>query len=299
MVLRSTVTALIAILTMAGVSAQQAPTFSATTRLVTMAVSVVDDGRPVVGLSREDFEVWSDGRTRPIVQFTRETGPVTAALLVDASGSMEVNDAIEPAQTAARDLLEDLAEGVDRAGVFTFDRALNRRHDFALVSPALSASLQGTHAFGSTSLYDAVLGTSEAVATDGTLRRAVIVFTDGVDTSSLREPEDVRAHVASIDVPVYIIAIVPPRESQKGDVARVPPGHPLDALARGTGGQLFTVSPGAPMVRARASIVSSLRQHYLLAIEADPRPGWHSLSVRTRQKHTVRARAGYTVSPRT
>lgn len=299
MVFRSAVTALAATLVVATVSAQQAPTFSAGARLVTMAVSVVKDGRPVPGLSREDFEVVSDGRARPIVQFTRETGPVTAALLVDASGSMEVNDAIEPAQAAARDLLREMTTGIDRAGVFTFDRALNRRHDFAPVGPALAASLHGTQAFGSTSLYDAVLDTSTAVAEDGTLRRAVVVFTDGIDTSSLKEPEDVRAHVAAIDVPVYIIAIVPPRESQKGDEPRVPPGHPLDGLARGTGGQLFTVSPGAPMDRARASILSSLRQHYLMAIEADTRPGWHSLSVRTRQKHTVRVRAGYTVSPRT
>jgi VWFA-related protein len=287
------VTALVAGVTT--VAAQQAPMFTSSTRLVTVAVTVLKNGAPVTNLTKDDFEVRSNNDIKPIVQFTRDPGPITAALLLDASGSMEVNAAMLPAETAARELLDDLNSGQDRAGVFSFDKALTVRHDFGPVAPTHRVAVSGLRAFGSTSLYDAVLSTSRATATDGAPRRAVVVFTDGLDNSSTHAAVDVKALVAAIDVPVYILAIVPDPALRK---VAIPPGHPLEALATGTGGQLFAVSPGASMVLARNTIVNSLRQHYLLAFEPDVRPGWHSLSVRTRQNHPVRARAGYSVSPR-
>lgn len=277
------------------VAAQQAPVFSSKTQLVTVAVSVLKNGRPVTNLTKDDFEIRSDNELKPIVQFERDPGPITTALLLDASGSMEVNAAMVPAETAARELIDDLTVGQDRAGIFSFDRTLSTRHAFGPVAPTHRVALSGTRAFGSTSLYDAVLSTSRATAEDGAPRRAVIVFTDGLDNSSEHAAVDVRALVAAIDVPVYILAIVPDPALRKSAITT---GHPLDVLASGTGGQLFTVSPGPSLITARATIVASLRQHYLLAFEPDVRPGWHSLSVRTRQNHPVRARAGYSVSPR-
>jgi Ca-activated chloride channel homolog len=277
------------------VAAQQAPVFSSKTQLVTVAVSVLKSGVPVANLTSDDFEVRSDNELKPIVQFTREPGPITAALLLDASGSMDVNAAMVPAETAARELIDDLTAGQDRAGIFSFDRTLSIRHDFGPVAPTHRVALSGTRAFGSTSLYDAVLSTSRATASDGAPRRAVIVFTDGLDNSSEHKAVDVRALVAAIDVPVFVIAIVPDAALRKHVIV---PGHALEELANGTGGQLFTVSPGPSLVTARATIISSLRQHYLLAFEPDVRPGWHRLSVRTRQNHPVRTRAGYSVSPR-
>lgn len=270
----------------AGLTAQQVPTFSSSTRLVTVAVSVMRGGAPVTGLTRDDFEIRSNGEVRPILQFTSDPGPVTAAILVDASGSMAVNRALKPAVTGVQHLLQQLDTTHDRAGIFTFERTLTQRHTFGPVTPALLAAVSGTEAFGSTSLFDAILSTSQALATDGAARRGVVVFTDGVDTSSVQPPVDVSTHVAAIDVPVYVIAI------------GAAPAAGLDAVARDTGGQLFTVTAAAPMQSAQTTIISSLRQHYLLAFEPDTRPGWHPLSVRTRQNHTVRARAGYSVSPR-
>jgi len=286
--LRLPFAALVAIVATAtsGLLAQQAPTFTSSTRLVTVAVSVMRGGEVVTGLTRDDFQILSNGQIKPIVQFTSEPGPVTTALLVDASGSMAVNRAIGPAVAGVQDLLRGLDDTQDRAGIFTFERTLTMRHDFGPISPTLMATVSDTHAFGSTSLFDAILSTSRALAADGAARRAVVVYTDGVDTSSVQPSVDVSAHVAAIDVPVYVVAI------------GAAPEAGLDAVAHDTGGQLFTVTPGAPMQKARTSIITQLRQHYLLAFEPDVRPGWHRLSVRTRPNHTVRARAGYSVSPR-
>jgi VWFA-related protein len=272
----------------AGVQAQQVPTFSATTRLVTVAVSVMDrrTGAPVEGLTRADFEVLSDGRPADIVQFSNTTGPVTVALLLDASGSMAVNRALPPAAAAAAELLGDMRDA-DRAGIFTFDNALIARTTFDTVGPGHTRALAELKAFGSTSLYDAVLATSQAAAADASPRRGVIVFTDGVDTSSIRRPEDVRTRVAGIDVPLYIVVVTSPL----GDA------HPLTLLANDTGGRLFAVGGRTSTTMVREQILTDLRRHYLLAIAPDTRAGWHPLTVRTTGAHTVRARAGYIVTP--
>jgi VWFA-related protein len=282
----------------AGVQAQQVPTFSATTRLVTVAVSVMDrrTGAPVEGLTRADFEVLSDGQPADIVQFSNTTGPVTVALLLDASGSMAVNRALPPAAAAAAELLGDMRDA-DRAGIFTFDENLVERLTFDTVGPAHAQALAGLKAFGSTSLYDAVLATSQAAAADASPRRGVIVFTDGVDTSSIRRPEDVRTRVAGIDVPLYIVAMVGDTRMRGTNTSPLGETHPLTLLANDTGGQLFAVGGRTSMTMVREKILTDLRRHYLLAIAPDTRAGWHPLTVRTTGAHTVRARAGYIVTP--
>lgn len=279
---------------------QQPPTFSSTTRLVTVAVSVTDakTGAPIAGLTREDFRIESDGQTRPIVQFAGDQGPVTVAVLLDASGSMHVNGTFTPASHAAWGLLQSLQQGRDRAAVFSFDKEISLREPFGPVGPAHQQALEHLRAFGSTSLYDAVRIASEAAAQDAHPRRGVVVYTDGLDTSSVATPEQVRRLAAMLDVPLYLIAVMTPGTPAKAGYVDVAEDHPMRALAAETGGRLFAATPGVGIARAQEEILTGLRRHYLLAFEPDLRPGWHQLTVRTTQSHTVRARAGYVVSPR-
>ena len=152
--------------------------------------------------------------------------------------------------------------------------------------------------WGMTSLHDAIASASRTMDTRATRRRALVVLTDGVDTGSKLKPAQVSAIAASIDLPVYIVAVVPsiddPRDKRDSDM---PEGELAD-LARWTGGQ-FLVSTSVPEASNVArTITSELRQQYLIAFEPGATPGWHSVEVRVRRKgHTVQARSGYVAGP--
>jgi Ca-activated chloride channel family protein len=273
----------------------QRPTFSAAARMVLVSVSVRDNrGRPVTGLTREDFQIFSDDAAHPIEQFRSESSAITTALLMDQSGSMQVAANLDAAREAARLLVSWMTPLSDRLGFFTFDTALTQTGAFAPVSGSSLLPMAQLDPYGETSLYDAVDATSAALMTDAAPRRAVVAITDGLDNASLLTAAEVSGRAAIIDVPVYIVAVVSPVDHPDSGVANARPQTPLSQLAEATGGQLFVSSAPAHASVATRTIISDLRQQYLLAFTADPRPGWHRLTVRTRHHHqTVRTRAGY------
>jgi VWFA-related protein len=164
--------------------------------------------------------------------------------------------------------------------------------------------------YGQTSLYDAIAQAAKSVADTAPgdrRRRAVIVLTDGVDTSSEMTPAEVSAAASSIDVPVYVVTVmspidVPPEfESSRLAHASAPEGT-LRTLARWTGGELFMVSAPAHGSIAARQIIDELRHQYVLGVSASAssRDGWRQLSVRITKDRdfTVRARSGYSASAR-
>ena len=280
--------------------AQQRATFTAAARLVLVSVTVRDDrGRPVTGLTQDDFEVWSDDTRPAITEFSADASPITTALLVDQSGSMQVSSNIAAAREAARHLVSWMTPATDRLGLFTFDSILTSisapgAGPFSTVTSDSLSGLSQVVPFGLTSLYDAVDATSAALMTDAAPRRAVVAFTDGIDTASVLTAAEVSARAAAIDVPVYIVAVMPPVDNPSSGVASALPQTALEQLATWTGGQLFVSSAPSHASQAARTIITDLRQQYLLAFTADTRPGWHRLTVRTRQhQNTVRTRAGY------
>jgi VWFA-related protein len=130
-------------------------------------------------------------------------------------------------------------------------------------------------------------------------RRAVIVLTDGRDNWSRLTPGQVSGIASAIDVPVYIVGLVPGIDNPASDVATVTADQsaltgPLADLASWTGGKVFVASSPSQRSVAARQIVEELRHQYLLAFESSGRPGWHPLVVRARSKDlVVRARSGY------
>jgi VWFA-related protein len=284
--------------------AAQAPRFKSAVDLVSISAVVRDKkGRFVSHLSREDFIVVEGGERRPIVGFNAESdGPVKVAVLFDISGSMRVGTKAVDAQQTARHLFSSL-KGGDQAALFAFDTQLEKVTDFTTDFKGLESKVEKVSPpFGQTSLFDAIAETAKAVADsvggNGRVpqRSAIVVLTDGIDTKSRLTAPEVSAIASSIDVPVYIVAVMSavddPRNPDYGTGAL---SSGLTDLARWTGGDFFiAISPAHASIAAR-QIVGEMRNQYMLAFEASARAGWRSLEVRARDRdHVVRARSGYT-----
>jgi len=284
------------------------PTFRSAVDLVSVAAVVRDKrGRFARSLRKEDFVVQEGGARREIIEFrSDENSPVRVALLFDVSGSMRMANRLDAARQAARHLLSALRFGpvgaslVDEAAVFSFDMNLQSLQPFTANVGAIETALSRVVPYGQTSLYDAIEQTARQVAETrpaDRYRRAVVVFTDGQDTSSLLKPEQVSAVASAIDVPVYVITVRTSGDKERDD-ARTEESQ-LEALARWTGGQLFVTSAPAHESVAARQIVEELRHQYVIAFSASAGAGWRALDVKTKDRDlTVRARSGYTAGTR-
>ncbi len=285
------------------------PTFRSAVDLVSIAAVVRDrHGRFARGLGKEDFVIEEGGARRDIVEFRAdENAPVRVALLFDVSGSMRLATRLEDARQTARHLLSALRLGSaqDEAAVFSFDMNLQSLQPFTSDPGAIENALSRVAPYGQTSLYDAIAMTAEEVANTrpgDQHRRAVVVLTDGIDTSSRLSPEKVSALASSIDVPVYVITVA--SDVDRDAIERT---YSLTAKAEGalrtlshlTGGEAFVTSAPAHESIAARQVVDELRHQYVLAVSASPGSGWHALSVKTREKDlSVRARSGYSAGGR-
>jgi len=296
-----TAAVLLTSLGLAGESRGQTPpvaAFKSSVDLVRVAIVVRDrKGRFVPDVAARDLEILDAGQPQPIADFRHDAAGVSVALLFDISGSMEGH--LSNAREAATHLLSRLEDDRDEAAVFAFDTSLSALAPFTSGLRTLPLSTLGLTAFGETSLHDAVAQTARLAGQREGRRRAVVVLTDGMDTASRLTPPEVSAIAAEIDVPVYVVGVVPGIDNPSANVAiasltRAAFEGPLADLAAWTGGHVFVVSTPAARSAAVRQIVDELRHQYLIAFPSSGTPGWHPLVVRTRDRTLiVRARGGY------
>ena len=274
--------------------------FRSAADVVTIQASVRDHrGRSMRGLTAKDFEVLDNGQPRPILSLRGDAGaPVSLAILVDTSGSMRAGLKMGMARQAVDSVVAQLRQGDDEVAVFTFDSSLRQELPFTTELARVQGSLDGIEPFGSTSLFDATAATARKLAERAGTRKAIVVLTDGVDTSSKLSAPEVSGLAASIDVPVYVVATVPNLDQrammESIDRTRRSTAGDLRDLAEWTGGHLAFASTPTETVATAASLVQELRQRYILAIEAAGVREWRRLEVRVRQPSTtVKARSGY------
>lgn len=300
--------ALIGTLAIAGLAAaspqdRSTTVFRSAVGRVTVTTMVRDQhGRPVTGLTREDFEILDGGRPQPIAEFRSELTPLTIALLMDYSGSMALSDRRDAARSVASDVMGWLT-AQDKVGLFAFDKTLRELAPIGSHPSAVLEALFGARPWGVTSLFDAIADTGRMLAAHAGTHRAIIALTDGGDNASNITAARASAIASAIDVPVYLI-LVSPNAGLKG-VGLDAPGLDTDGLqrlsdlARWTGGQSLVATTPARSRLVTREIVTELRHQYVIAFAPDPRPGWHGIEIRTRVKNlVVRARSGYTVESR-
>ncbi len=172
--------------------------------LVTVPVSVLDrDGRFIGGLRQEDFRVLEDGVEQRIAYFAPVEQPFTVALVIDTSGSTRFK--LEDIQDAAIAFLDQLRPA-DRVIVVSFDEQVRVLSEATNDRNQLRAAIRRTHTGGGTRLYDAV----DLVINDQLRRiqgrKAVVLFTDGVDSSSGQASfESTLEEAAELDAMIYPI----------------------------------------------------------------------------------------------
>jgi VWFA-related protein len=281
-------------------SGQAQQTFRSAVDVVTIQASVRDGrGRVVSGLTTTDFEVRDNGQLRPILSVRSDRqSPLSLAILVDMSGSMRMGPKIAMARQAYDSVLSQLHEGHDEVALFTFDASLHERRDFTRNLGSLKGALADFAPFGETSLFDATAATARKLAARSATHKAIIVLTDGIDTSSTLTAREVSGLASSIDVPVCVVATVPSLDQR---LVMEGSGRPISSdvadlrhLAEWTGGQYAFASSFVETVVAASGLIDELRQQYVLAIEAATEHEWRRLDVRVRRPAaTVKARSGY------
>src|SRR5580765_8089563 len=278
----------------------QQQTFRSAVDVVTIQASVRDArGRVLSGVTTTDFEVRDNGLLRPILSLRSDRqSPLSLAILVDMSGSMRMGPKIAMARQAYDSVMSQLRQGQDEVGLFTFDSTLHERHDFTRDLLTLKDGLSDFEPFGTTSLYDATAAAARRLAAQSGANKAIIVLTDGIDTSSAMSAIDVSGLASSIDCPVFVVATVPTLDQRlmMEASARSTPSTAADLrdLAEWTGGQFVFASTLVETVVAASTLIDELRQQYVIAIEAASGGEWRRLDVRVkRPTAVVKARSGY------
>ena len=267
--------------------------------IVTIQTSVRDArGRVLSGLTPADFEIRDNGELRQILSLRSDRqSPLSLALLVDMSGSMRMSAKVAMARHAYDSLLAQLRSGQDEAAVFTFDSALHERQPFTTDLSKLKGALTEFEPFGSTSLYDATAAAARRLAGQTGAHKAIVVFTDGLDTSSAMTAAEVSGLASSIDVPVFIVATVPSVDERfMMETSNRPRAQAADLrdLSEWTGGTFVFASTLVETIATASRLVDELRQQYVLAIEAASANEWHRLDVRVKRPAAkVKARSGY------
>jgi Ca-activated chloride channel family protein len=175
--------------------------------LINVSVTVTDEhGRFVPNLKAEDFVVYEDGQPQPIQQFDSDRVPVSLGIALDTSGSM-LGEKIAAAQAALNRFLFDLLGKQDEIFLYRFDGRPELVQGWTEDRQAVARALGSVRPTGGTAIYDTV---AEAVpmAQAGTKRKkALLVISDGNDTSSRTRPDALVQLIRQSEVLVYAIGI--------------------------------------------------------------------------------------------
>jgi Ca-activated chloride channel family protein len=216
------------------------PAFRTTIDIVSLNVTVVDgENRYLTNLAQSDFSVFEDGVNQDIVFFTRRPQPIAMSLLLDSSASME--NKLSTLQEAAANFVDRLGPN-DLAQVIDFDSRVSIRQTFTSIQSDLEVAIRQGASGGSTSLHNAIyvslkeLGKIRALNEENVRRQALIVFSDGEDTSSLVSFEEVLDLAKRSETSIYTIAL-------RGADTRTRGFHEAEfvmrQLAQETGGRSF------------------------------------------------------------
>jgi Ca-activated chloride channel family protein len=279
---------------------QAEPTFTTDVGVIHVNVSVSDSrSRFVSGLSRGDFALFEDGIQQEVSFFTRTPVPLVVSLLVDSSGSM--NERLATAQEAAARFIASLSPN-DVGEVVQFGDHVETLQDFTSDPHALIAAARRTRAGGGTCLYDALYVTLRQLRArgdnEGSERRAIVLLSDGEDTTSIATDQQVLDLARRSEIGIYAIGLRSDDPADRGRLAFGEATYFLTSLARDTGGEAHFPTAVGQLAALYGRIAEELRSLYTLGYVSSnsARDGkWRRIQVRTpgRKDLAIRNKLGY------
>jgi VWFA-related protein len=283
-----------------GQTPQRTPTFEVGIEVINLNLSVTDNrNRYVTELTANDFAVFEDGIRQELSLFTHENLPISMAVLIDASASMDGK--LPTAQAAATRFVKTLRPE-DVAEVIQFNDRATVLRDFTSNHEELQAAIARIEPAGPTALHNALyialkeLGKQKKA---GQLRRlAIVLLTDGEDTASLVTDEQVLELARKTEINIYAIRLATERAADRLRPSFSQASYVLTALTRETGGQVFFPSQLNELETVYDRIAEELRTQYSVGYVSSNRRQdgkWRRIVVRVpeRESITVRHKLGY------
>ena len=264
-------------------AAAQGPTFSTKLEVVRLDVLVTAGGKPLRGLTVDDFDVSDNGVRQTLDLASFEQIPLSVVLALDASASLSAPQ-LDDLRDAGRAVLKALKND-DQAALVTFSEIVSLEQALTGEAAAVESALGRVDPEGRTALVDGVYS-AVTVADASRGRGLAIVFSDGLDTASWLTKEQVIEAARRSDVVVYGVATGRTETDFLSDITDE------------TGGRLFQIESTADIRDRFLTILAEFRERYVLSYtpRGVARSGWHRLDVRIKgRRATVRARPGYAV----
>jgi Ca-activated chloride channel family protein len=275
------------------------PVFKLDVDAVNLAVSIRDGDRFVTDLGQGDFQVFEDGVRQDLSIFSHEATPISLAILLDCSLSMDLK--LAQAREAAIRFVKRLRPQ-DEAQIVHFNERVRVAQGFTSDREQLEAAIRSAHASGGTALYTAVYVALKDLARqrrEGETRRlAMVVLSDGEDTASLVSDDQALLLARRSEIGVYGISLKGP---QTADAHRTDTGLSrffISALSRETGGEAHFPRALAQLSTVYEQVLEQLRSQYSMGYVSSNarRDGrWRNIVVRLlgRPQLRVRHKPGY------
>jgi VWFA-related protein len=250
--------------------------------VVRVNVLATDRGRPLAGLTGDDFEVRDNGVLQQVEATYGESEPLDVLFAFDRSQSM-AGETLGRLGDAARAVLDQLGRD-DRAGLVTFNQTFALHAPMSTDRTAIREAIAEIEPGGSTSLRDTLYAALTLLGT-GERRVLLLAFTDGLDSTSWLPDRTVIETARESEAVVYAVPFAQPQERLLEDVAEA------------TGGRVVLANSDDRLRRVFLEVLREMRSRYVLTFTpTNAEPGWHTLSVRLKKGDgRVTARQGYAV----
>ena len=251
--------------------------------LVNVVMTVQDaEGRFVTDLKESDFKIYEDGVEQKAAVFEKEDVGSAVGLLLDNSLSMV--DVLPVMKTGILDFA-DHTKSFQELFVMTFGTRVRTIHDVRQPLPQLQNTLKTLGVQGTSVLFDALVEGLRKVGEREPQRKALLIFTDGIDTASKAGFKDVLIEAQKAGALLYFLPI--------GSRVLIDE-HTIDSLAKESGGRVIYLRKDQPIRPAMESIRQELARQYYIGYYASRKPGFHSIRVDIPGRDVrIRAKTGY------